>query len=121
EIVVIDPRATETAQAATLHLPLRPKSDLTLLYGLAHLLVERGAIKRDFINAHTSGFDAFAVFIRDFTVDRVAAETGLAIEMLERVADIIAGREHISFWWTMGVNQSHEATRTAQAIINLAL
>ncbi len=41
EIVVIDPRATETAMAATQHLPVRPKSDLTLLYGLARLLVER--------------------------------------------------------------------------------
>ena len=46
EIIVIDPRRTETAMAATLHLPVRPKSDLTLLYGLAHLLIERGAIDR---------------------------------------------------------------------------
>ena len=38
EIIVVDPRRTETAMAATLHLPVRPKSDLTLLYGLAHLL-----------------------------------------------------------------------------------
>ena len=39
EIVVIDPRTTETAMAATLHLPLRPKSDLVLLYGLANMLI----------------------------------------------------------------------------------
>src|SRR3954468_19373861 len=38
EIIVIDPRKTETAMAASLHLPLDPKSDLTLLYGLAHIL-----------------------------------------------------------------------------------
>jgi assimilatory nitrate reductase catalytic subunit len=40
---------------------------------------------------------------------------------LIRCAESIARGERVSFWWTMGVNQSHEATRTAQAIINLAL
>lgn len=121
EIVVIDPRATETAQAATLHLPARPKSDLVLLYGLARLLIERGAVKREFVAAHTTGFDEFAAFVREFSLERVVAETGLHAGLITRLADIVAGRERVSFWWTMGVNQSHEATRTAQAIINLAL
>ncbi len=121
EIVVVDPRRTETAQAATLHVALRPKSDLTLLYGLAHLLLERGAVKRDFIAAHTTGFDDFARFLAEFTPGRVAVDCGLPPATLHRLAEIIATRERVSFWWTMGVNQSHEATRTAQAIINLAL
>ncbi len=121
EIVVVDPRLTETAQAATLHVPLRPKSDLTLLYGLAHLLIARGAVKRAFVDAHTTGFDAFAAFVAEFTPERVAAETGLPVETLHQLTAIIATRERVSLWWTMGVNQSHEATRTAQAIINLAL
>ncbi len=121
EIVVIDPRATETAQAASLHVPLRPKSDLTLLYGLAHLLIARGAAKHDFVRAHTNGFEQFAAFVADFTPARVSAETGLPVATLHRLAAIIAERARVSFWWTMGVNQSHEATRTAQAIINLAL
>ncbi len=121
EIVVVDPRATETAQAATLHVAPYPKSDLTLLYGLAHLLIERGAVKREFVREHTNGFETFEAFVRDFTPERVAKDTGLAEETLHRLATIIAERERVSFWWTMGVNQSHEATRTAQAIINLAL
>jgi assimilatory nitrate reductase catalytic subunit len=121
EIVVLDPRRTETAMAATLHVPLAPKSDLTLLYGLAHLLIRRGAVKRDFVDAHTSGFDAFAAFVADFTPERVAEATRLPVETLARLAEIIATRERVSFWWTMGVNQGHESTRTAQAIINLAL
>jgi assimilatory nitrate reductase catalytic subunit len=121
EIVVIDPRQTETAQAATLHVPLRPKSDLVLLYGLAQALITRGAINRAFIAAHTSGFEAFAEFVVPFTLGRVAQETGLPLGTLERLVEVVATRDRVSFWWTMGVNQSHEATRTAQAIINLAL
>ncbi|HEY9249267.1 MAG TPA: molybdopterin oxidoreductase family protein [Rariglobus sp.] len=121
EIVVVDPRRTETAVAATLHVPLRPKSDLTLLYGLAHLLIRRGAVKRDFIDAHTANYDAFAAFAAAFPPERVSAETGLPAETLHRIVEIIATKERVSFWWTMGVNQGHESTRTAQAIINLAL
>ncbi len=121
EIVVVDPRRTETAMGATLHVALRPKSDLTLLYGLANGLIARGAVKREFVAAHTSGFEAFERFVAAFTLERVVAETGLREETLRRLAEIVATKERVSFWWTMGVNQGHEATRTAQAIINLAL
>jgi anaerobic selenocysteine-containing dehydrogenase len=121
EIVVIDPRRTETAMAATQHYALRPKSDLVLLYGIANLLIQLKAVKRDFVSEHTTGFEEFAEFVRQFPVGRVAAETGLAEEKLWRLAGTIAGGKRVSFWWTMGVNQSHESTRTAQAIINLAL
>ena len=121
EIVVIDPRRTETAMASTLHVPLLPKSDLVLLYGLAQLLIERGAIKQDFIDAHTANYSAFAAFLREFTLERTVRESGIDAATLHRLVDIIATRERVSFWWTMGVNQGHESTRTAQAIINLAL
>ena len=121
EIIVIDPRATETAVAATQHYPVRPKSDLVLLYGLAHVLVRNGWIDRRFIDAHTSGFDEFAEHVARFTPAEVSRVTGLPDSSIERLAQTIHDGERVSFWWTMGVNQSHEGTRCAQAIINLAL
>ncbi|WP_438483239.1 molybdopterin oxidoreductase family protein [Oleiharenicola lentus] len=120
-IIVVDPRRTETAMLATQHLALRPKADLTLLYGLARELIYLGAVKREFIDAHTAGFAEFVQFIETFTPERTAHETGISVEELRRCAETIARGQRVSFWWTMGVNQSHEATRTAQAIINLAL
>lgn len=121
QIIAIDPRTTETTMAATQHLALQPKSDLTLFYGVANLLIERDWIDREFIDAHTSGFDEFAAFVRNFPLSRVVAETALAAEAIERFAESIHNGLRVSFWWTMGVNQSHQAVRTAQAIINLAL
>jgi len=121
EIIVVDPRKTETAMAATQHYALAPKSDLTLLYGLANILIASGWIDREYIRAHTTGFEAFAEFVTHFTTDIVAAATGLSAEELWHFAQTIADGKRVSFWWTMGVNQGHEATRTAQAIINLAL
>jgi anaerobic selenocysteine-containing dehydrogenase len=121
EIIVVDPRRTETASAATQHYAIQPKSDLVLLYGLAHILIERGWVDREFIEKNTREFDAFSAFVRSFDEAAVTAATGLSAEQLNRFAETIHQGKRVSFWWTMGVNQGHEATRTAQAIINLAL
>jgi anaerobic selenocysteine-containing dehydrogenase len=121
EIIVVDPRRTETAMNATQHLAITPKSDITLLYGIANLLIHKNWIDHEFIEHNTTGFAEFATFVRQFTPDRVAAESGLTVRQLFRFAETIGTRKAVSFWWTMGVNQGHESTRTAQAIINLAL
>jgi anaerobic selenocysteine-containing dehydrogenase len=121
QIVVVDPRTTETAAQASLHLPLYPKSDLALWYGVANLLIERNWVDRDFIAAHTAGFDDFAAHVAQFNVERTADETGLPVAAVEKLARLIHEGRRVSFWWTMGVNQSHQGVRTAQAIINLAL
>lgn len=121
EIIVLDPRKTETAMAATWHLPLAPKSDLALLYGVAHLLILNGWVDKEFLAAHTNGFANFSEFVRQFTPDAVAAQSGLTVGQIHRLAELVKPGKRVSFWWTMGVNQGHESTRTAQAVINLAL
>jgi assimilatory nitrate reductase catalytic subunit len=121
KVLVVDPRRTETAMAATEHFALLPQSDLVLLYGLAHILIERGWIDCPFIDAHTSGFEAFAERVASFTLDRVSITTGLETTAIQRLAKYIHDGKRVSFWWTMGVNQSHEGVAVAQAIIALAL
>ena len=121
KIVVVDPRLTETAVSATQHLQITPKSDLPLLYAVAHVLIEKDWIDWEFISAHTNGFEEFKAHVADFTPDRVSELTGLGVDEIEGFARTIHEGTRVSFWWTMGVNQSHEATRTAQAIINLAI
>jgi anaerobic selenocysteine-containing dehydrogenase len=120
-IIVVDPRRTETAMAATIHLPLKPKSDLVLLYGIAHLLIREDWLDAEFIAAHTNGFDEFVEHVSLYPPTRVAQETGIDEATLMQVARAIGEGKRVSLWWTMGVNQSYEGVRTAQAIINLAL
>lgn len=121
EIIVVDPRMTETAMNATLHLPLQPKSDQALLYGIARILIEKDWVDRAFIEQSTNEFESFAEFVEEYTDDRLIAETGLRIAKIHHFAELIHQGKRVSFWWTMGVNQSHQGVRTAQAIINLAL
>ncbi|MBI4309122.1 MAG: molybdopterin-dependent oxidoreductase [Candidatus Omnitrophica bacterium] len=121
ELIVIDPRKTETAMAATRHYALKPKSDLVLLYGLAHILIKRNWIDEHYINAHTSGFEGFREHVESFTPFYVSAATSLSVFQIQELANLIHRGKRVSLWWTMGVNQGHEAVRTAQAIVNLAL
>ena len=121
EIIVVDPRKTETAMASTQHYALRPKSDLVLFYGLAHILISNGWTDPTYIANHTNDFAQFAEFVKQFTPEVTSNATGLSVEALKQFALAIHRGQRVSFWWTMGVNQGHEATRTAQAIINLAL
>jgi anaerobic selenocysteine-containing dehydrogenase len=120
-IVVVDPRRTETAMAATQHIAVRPKSDLVLFYGLANLLIERGWIDHAFIDAHTTGFAELAAHVARFPLTDVADATRIPAGDIERLAELVHRGKRVSLWWTMGVNQSHEGVRLAQAIINIAL
>ncbi|PHS03234.1 MAG: nitrate reductase [Blastopirellula sp.] len=121
EIIVVDPRMTETAMSATQHAAIEPKSDMALLYGIARILIEEDWVDQDYIKQHTNDFAEFSDHVQDYDLDRVSADTGLPKEQIEQIAKTIADGKRVSFWWTMGVNQSHQGVRTAQAIINLAL
>lgn len=121
KIIVLDPRKTETAMAATHHYALTPKSDLVLFYGLANILIKEGWIHKGYIERHTNGFEDFRRHVAAYDLDMTVSVTGLTQEQILELATIIHEGERVSFWWTMGVNQSYEGVRCAQAIINLAL
>ncbi|OBG15578.1 molybdopterin oxidoreductase [Mycolicibacterium celeriflavum] len=121
KLIVVDPRRTTTAERADLFLQIRPGTDLALLNGLLHLLVESGDIDRDFIKEHTDGWDAMPTFLADYTPDRVAAITGLAEADIRTAARMIAEAGEWLSCWTMGLNQSTHGTWNTNAICNLHL
>lgn len=121
QIIVIDPRSTETAQAATLHVALKPKGDLALYLTLAHCILRDGRVDAESI-AHTTGFEEFSEFVKHYTPASVTDRTGMTVEAIESLAKLVSEPgKRVSWWWTMGINQSYEGVRAAQAMINLAL
>src|SRR6476469_10163693 len=78
KLIVVDPRPTTTANKADLYLQIKPGTDLALLNGLLHLLVENGDIDRQFIAEHTEGWDAMPAFLADYRPARVSAITGIS-------------------------------------------
>jgi anaerobic selenocysteine-containing dehydrogenase len=121
KLIVVDPRVTKTAMMADLYLPLKPRSDLALLNGLAHILIANDLIDHTYIQRHTQGFEALCLHVKKYTPEYVAEITGLSIEVLHKAAWMYAQAKAACIAWTMGVNHSSKGTETVNAINNLAL
>ena len=120
-LVVVDPRATATSDAADLHLAIRPGTDLVLLHGIGHLLLELQALDHAFISGHTEGFEAVAELWRQWTPALVCHLCGIEESDLRCLAQWWAEASAALSLWSMGVNQSREGTATVSGLINLHL
>jgi ferredoxin-nitrate reductase len=121
KMIVVDPRKTPTAEAADLHLAIRPGTDIDLLNGIAHLLMRWGHYNSVFIDECTSGFSEYAEVIRHYPPELVAKKCGIRLDELETAAKYWGQSERVLSLWSMGVNQSSEGTAKVRTIINLHL
>ena len=121
--VVIDPRRTDTAEVADLHLPLKPQMDVRLWNGLLADLIRRGAIDRAYVAAHVAGFDAVEAELgrADQSISAVAADCGLGAADLERFFRWFAETPRTVSLFSMGANQSAQGVAKGSAIINAHL
>ncbi|MCT7660136.1 bifunctional nitrate reductase/sulfite reductase flavoprotein subunit alpha [Mycobacterium deserti] len=121
KLIVVDPRRTATAEAADLYLQIKPGTDLALLNGLLHLLVEDGHIDERFIAEHTEGWDAMPAFLADYPPADVSKITGVSESDLRLAAAMIADAGEWMTCWAVGMNQSTHGTWNTNAICNLHL
>jgi assimilatory nitrate reductase catalytic subunit len=121
KLVVIDPRRTPTAEAADLHLPVAPDTDVALFNGLMADLYKRGEIDSRFVFARTSGLAETLVAANGWTLEKTAATTGLTQEQLREFYTLFATHPKTVTMFSMGVNQSTSGTDKVNAIINCHL
>ncbi|MFB6513551.1 molybdopterin-dependent oxidoreductase [Streptomyces virginiae] len=121
KLIVVDPRRNATADKADLFLQIRPGTDLALLNGLLHLLVEGGWTDPAFIAEHTEGWQDMPAFLEDYAPDRVARITGIPEEDIRLAARWIGEAGEWTSCWTMGLNQSTHGTWNTNALVNLHL
>ncbi|MFN5138722.1 MAG: molybdopterin oxidoreductase family protein, partial [Pseudanabaena sp.] len=121
KLIVVDPRRTQTAAVADLHLAVQPGTDIDLLNGIAHLLLKWEKCDREFIEQHTTGFAEFAEITQLYTPEFVARRCEIDINDLELAAKYWAESSRVLSIWSMGVNQSTQGTAKVQCIINLHL
>lgn len=121
KLIVVDPRRTQTAAVADLHLAIQPGTDIDLLNGIAHLLLKWEKCDREFIEQHTTGFTEFAEITQLYTPEFVSRRCGIDINDLELAAKYWAESSRVISIWSMGVNQSTQGTAKVQCIINLHL
>ncbi len=90
-LVVIDPRQTETARRASIHLQVKPGEDAAVLAGMIHILIAEGLVDREFIAENVDGYEQLRAAVAPFTPDYVARRAGIDAADLVAAARIIGG------------------------------
>ncbi len=128
KLVVVDPRRTETAAMADLHLQILPGTDIALCHGLLHLMLWEGWTDNAFMAAHTTGLDALKARVREHTPKETARMTGLREADILQAArwfanlDAATGQRLPTLsLYCQGLNQSRSGTAKNAALINLHL
>ncbi len=121
KVIVIDPRKTDTARAADLHLPILPGTDVALFNGMLHVLLWENLIDRDYIDAHTENFDRLKSIVHEYTPRHVARLCGITEEDLVRASLWFGNSPSSLSLYCQGLNQSVHGTDKNGALINLHL
>lgn len=121
QIVVVDPRRTDTCEIADLHVALQPGTDVMLFHGMLHLMLREGWTQPGYIAAHTSGFDELAALVRDCTPEAVAQVCGITQGALAQATRLFATSPATLSLYCMGMNQSSSGTAKNATLINLHL
>ncbi|WP_206956720.1 nitrate reductase [Trinickia acidisoli] len=119
--IVVDPRRTDVAALADLHLAITPGTDVALFNGMLHHMIWEGSIDPAFVAAHTSGFDELKALVRGYTPRMAAEICGIAESDLLQAAEWFAESDAALSLYCMGLNQSSHGTDKNLALINLHL
>lgn len=120
-IIVADPRRTDTAAIADLHLQIVPGTDITLHHAIGRALIEQGDIAIDFIRDHTEGFEAYREIVFRRSLEEAAGICGVEEDEIRLAAEYIGNARGYISMWTMGLNQSATGVYKNLSLINLSL
>jgi len=120
-LVVVDPRTTETARSATLHLQITPGTDVALFNGMLHVMLREGWCDESYIRRHTENFEAAAQLARETALEKTAAVCGIREEEIHQAAKIFSRSKATLSLYCQGLNQSSSGTAKNTALINLHL
>jgi len=120
-LIVVDPRRTDTARDAALHLQLTPGTDLALANGLMHLAIEERLIDEAYVAARTEGYDDVRRNVLTCHPAHVERLTGVSVEQQLRAVRMLAQAESSMLLTGRGAEQQSKGTDTVLSLINLML
>lgn len=120
-LIVIDPRRNGLSRLAKYHLQFKPDTDVALLNGIMHVVIEEDLVAHDFVAQRTEGYETLREHVADFSPETVAPLCGIPAQTIREVARLYAGAKSSIILWGMGISQHSHGTDNARALISLAL
>ncbi|WP_281226063.1 nitrate reductase [Flavobacterium aquiphilum] len=121
KIIVVDPRRTDSAIAADLHLQILPGTDIVLYHAIGRRLIEKGFVDFDFIRNHTENFKAYKDLVMGSSYEKASKLCGVSVNDIHIAADLIGKAKGFISMWAMGLNQSAIGVDKNTALLNLSL
>jgi anaerobic selenocysteine-containing dehydrogenase len=121
KLICLDPRPTEVARRATVHLPVRNGTNLALLNALVHEVVANGWVDEAYVAAHAVGFEELREGTARCTPEWAADVCGVDAAAIREAARLIGTAERLLQTVLQGLYQSHQATAAACQVNNLAI
>ena len=121
KLISIDPRGVGLSKHATHHLQFKPGTDVALLNAIMHSIVEENLYDKDYIVAHTEGWDEFKNHLKGFSPEKMSAICGVDATDIRQVARTFAGAKSAMIFWGMGISQHIHGTDNSRCLISLAL
>lgn len=122
KLIIADPRRVPMVRFADIWLQQRPGTDVALLNGMMHVIMEEGLIDKKFIEERTEGFDDnFRKSLKEYTPEAAEKICGVPKENIIKAARIYATGKRAGIYYTMGITQHAHGTDNVYAIANLAL
>ena len=116
KIIVVDPRKTELAKLADLHLQINPGTDLALAIGVLKTIVDKNFIDENFIKNNTIGFENFKDKLKKYSLKEIAKITGISEKEIEEFATIYAKNKPSIIQWGNAIDHGRYSFETAVAI-----
>jgi formate dehydrogenase alpha subunit len=121
KLIVVDPRKTQIAHLAHLHVRHNLGTDVALINGMMHLIVKNGWHNQAFIEERTENFEALAALVEQYPPERVAEITGVPVETLVTMAEWYAKAEASAIVYVLGITQHTCGTDNVKSLANLAM
>lgn len=121
KVVVVDPRHTETAKMADIHLPIKVGSDIDFFNLVSKRVIDEGLYSKAFVAEQLNNFNELKEGLSGLNQEEMLLETGLSHERFERFWTLYKESENIITAWTMGLNQSVQGVDKNLALINTHL
>jgi len=121
KVIVVDPKKTQTAAAADLHLQILPGTDVILFNAIARWLIEKRKLDTTFIKKHTVNFTAVKEMAFTLSIRKAAEKCGITASEIRKAAQYIGEAGKFLSMWTMGLNQSVIGVSKNMALLNISL
>ncbi len=120
-LIVIDPRVIELCEFATLHLQLRPGTNVVLFNAMGAAIVEEGLVDEEFLRTRITEFEEYKKFIADFIPEKAELICGVPAAKIRAAARMYATAKPALSVHGLGMTEHIQGTEGIMALVNLAL